>query len=164
MLLKSLQTNILLIDDDEDDCYIFKLAMAEICPHTIVHCIQDREKLLEVIGSSKPSLIFIDFYLPIENGISCLQQIKSHPVYKDLPVVMWSSSCYSRNVAACYNSGAQLYIEKPCSKKSLVEKLKMILEENYISAISAKVPDCAQRELFPKINSFIPSPVEIIYY
>jgi DNA-binding NarL/FixJ family response regulator len=126
MLVERQLTNILLIDDDEDDCYIFKLAMSEISPHAIVHCCQNSDQLMEKIESINPSLIFIDFYLPRKSGISCLQQIKSHAAYKDIPVIMWSSGCYTSNVAACYHSGAQLYMEKPSSKRSLVEQLKLL--------------------------------------
>lgn len=129
MLLKSLQTNILLIDDDEDDHYIFKMAMAEVSPLVNIHCLQDSNQLLEVINNLMPSLIFIDFYLPMRSGIFCLQQIKSHPVYKDIPVIMWSSSSYTSNIDASYDSGAHLYMEKPYNKKSLEERLKIALEE-----------------------------------
>lgn len=103
--------------------------MAEVCPLVNIKCLQDSNQLLETINNSRPSLIFIDFYLPIRNGIFCLQQIKNHPVYKDIPVIMWSSSCYTSNITASYDSGAQLYMEKPCNKKSLEERLKKVLGE-----------------------------------
>ncbi|MCU7548873.1 response regulator [Chitinophagaceae bacterium LB-8] len=137
---KNLLTNILLVEDDEDDCYLFKLAMAEISPHTIINCSQDSDQLLEMIGNVKPSLIFIDYHLPCIGGINCLEQIKDHPVYKDIPVIMWSTSWYQTNVAACYHMGAQLYMEKPCTKRSLVEQLKFVIQQNGLSTISTATP------------------------
>jgi DNA-binding NtrC family response regulator len=128
----NLNRTILLIDDDEDDCLFLSQALAAITNSITLHCTQSADHLLESIDCNKPCLIFIDFYLPKKGGLDLLRRIKNHPGYKDIPIVMWSTSYMHSNVTAAMYEGAFTFLEKPCCYTDLVVELKSILLQNYI--------------------------------
>jgi DNA-binding NtrC family response regulator len=130
MLQENQFKSILLIDDDEDDCLFFKQAMTHLSSDITLICKQSADSLFETIAINKPSLIFIDMHLPKNNGIDCLRKIKTHPQFKNIPVVIWSTSSINSYVIAAYKEGAQYYFQKPCYFFELVDTFKRILKQN----------------------------------
>jgi CheY-like chemotaxis protein len=124
--------SILLIDDDADDCLFFRKALAAVSNYIVLCWKQDVDHLLETIDSSKPCLIFIDYYMPKRCGIDLLKQIKNHPVYNQIPVIIWSTSLLPNNVIEAYREGAQAFIQKPCTCQQLVQELSAILKQHGI--------------------------------
>jgi DNA-binding NtrC family response regulator len=120
---------ILLINDDEDDCLFFSKALEAISDHIVLKCEQDVDHMLETINTSKPSLIFIDYFMPKRCGIDLLRQIKNHPEYKPIPVIMWSTSLLLNNVVEAYREGVQAFVQKPSTYQQLVHELSVILKQ-----------------------------------
>jgi CheY-like chemotaxis protein len=131
-----LYKTILLIDDDEDDCYLFYRAVTEITNDVKVNCTRSSDNLLKVSESTKPSIIFIDLHLPKHSGLECLRLIRSQPVLYNIPVIFWSGSCDSRNMTTAYSEGAQYFFEKPCSLDDLMQELKNII---YVKKVIRKL-------------------------
>jgi CheY-like chemotaxis protein len=124
---------ILLIDDDTDDCLFFSKALEAISDHIVLKCEQDVDHMLETVGTSKPSLIFMDYYMPKRCGIDLLRQIKNHPEYKPIPVIMWSTSLLLNYIVEAYREGAEAFIQKPGTYQQLVHELSAILKKYGIS-------------------------------
>lgn len=121
--------HILLIEDDEDDRQLFEQVMEIIAPDMVPTCLPDANGLMETIESIQPFLIFIDYRLPKRNGIECLKQIKAHPHFKHIPVVMWSTTGAPANIQAAHQAGAWLYLEKPLSVAAWIQQLKNVFEK-----------------------------------
>ncbi|MCU7552742.1 response regulator [Chitinophagaceae bacterium LB-8] len=119
--------NILLIDDDEDDCLLMNLALEKLSNQVSLIYLSCTEKLWEALENCKPSLIVIDLHLPKRNGIEILKLIKMHSCYKEIPVIIWSTSYMTNHVIAAYNNGAQLFLEKPFDYKALVSALQRVI-------------------------------------
>ena len=66
-------------------------------------------------------MILLDINMPRVNGIEVLQQLKQHPQYRRIPVVMLTSSRESRDLQATYDLGVNSYIEKPVSFSRFLE-------------------------------------------
>lgn len=128
----NLYKTILLIDDDEDDCNIFQEAIADIADDLVVNSVNSSDNLLIVLENTRPSIIFIDFYLPKHNGLDCLKQIRSTADFENIPVIMWSGSCDSGNKTLAYKQGVQYYLEKPYCYSVFIDELKSILYCNPI--------------------------------
>ena len=110
--------NLLLADDDMDDCQLFKDALAEL-PHqvglTVVH---DGEQLMQLLTTESDqnfNALFLDLNMPRKNGFACLEEIKSNKKLKSLFVIIFSTSSNTDIIELLYKNGAQHYICKPPS-------------------------------------------------
>ncbi|MEX2430942.1 MAG: response regulator [Dehalococcoidia bacterium] len=64
-------------------------------------------------GDVLPSLVLLDLKLPGLDGVEVLQRIKSDERMRRVPVVVLTSSREERDIAQCYDSGANSYVRKP---------------------------------------------------
>ena len=130
-------TRILLVDDDREDCSLFQEALSEAAPEAALSCVEGGKNLLGEVEACRPSLIVIDYKLTRENGIECVQQLKAHPEFRAIPVVMWSTSALFSQIKAAYGAGVHHYFEKPWNINELVEKLKVLVALSRWTALGA---------------------------
>ena len=108
--------NILLADDDLDDCNFFKHALEELSPSAQLTTVHDGEQLMNYLSDNPrqlPQVLFLDINMPRKNGLECLSEIKRNPTLKDIPVVMFSTSNSWDTINMLFNSGSHVYIHKP---------------------------------------------------
>jgi CheY-like chemotaxis protein len=60
-----------------------------------------------------PKLVLLDLNLPKVGGLEVLQQIKSDPRTRRIPVVVLSSSTQDRDILRTYDLGVNSYVSKP---------------------------------------------------
>lgn len=119
-----------LVDDDLDDLMLFKDAINEIDPLIEIDTADNGVDALKKLTAGlvrEPDYIFIDLNMPLMNGIQCLQEIKKIPAFSHIPVIMYSTSSYERDILQTMNSGAFHYIVKPFSYHELRDKLRKVL-------------------------------------
>lgn len=75
-----------------------------------------------------PALIFLDLRLPAADGKDLLQEIKSHPHFRDIPVVVMSTSTNPRDIRACYQAGANAYVVKSMNVDKYMTTLGVTLD------------------------------------
>ncbi|MEI6948150.1 response regulator [Paraflavisolibacter sp. H34] len=119
---------ILLVDDDRDDCFLLQEALDRVAPQTALTWLDDAGELWETMADRMPGLIVLDYKLPKEDGIYWLHQLKAHPAYRHIPVVLWSTSSLKAIVADAYRAGAQQYLEKPWEVTLLADALQKIFK------------------------------------
>lgn len=127
--------NILLADDDKDDCLFFKDAILELQLSVQLTTVNDGEQLMKLLFSTKnlPHALFLDLNMPRKNGFECLMEIKKHSTLKNLPVIIYSTSYEKEKANQLYNRGAHYYICKPSDfeeLKHVVNKAIMLVKEN----------------------------------
>lgn len=118
---------ILLIDDDSDDAFLMKKALADAAPTVEMDHVEDCDEIFDSLNKSIPDLIFLDINMRKRNGLECLADIKDHSKYKRISVIMYSSSDYPAHVTQAYGYGANLYLKKPSSYPAMVLSLRSIL-------------------------------------
>ena len=118
------QLNILLADDDLDDCRFFKEALEALPLTTKLTTVNDGEELMTYLLENTdhlPHVLFLDINMPRKDGFECLTEIKHHDKLKDLPVVMFSTSNAQDKINILFNTGADVYIRKPSNFAQLVQ-------------------------------------------
>lgn len=108
--------NILLADDDTDDCLFFKEAVEELYLNTELSTQHDGEQLMQYLNTESnklPDMLFLDLNMPRKNGFECLSEIKANPKLEQLPVIIFSTSFEQEVVNLLYKNGAQNFIRKP---------------------------------------------------
>jgi CheY-like chemotaxis protein len=108
---------LLLADDDKDDCFLFEDALKEIPVSTHLTTVRDGEKLMSLLAKKEddalPDIIFLDLNMPRKNGFECLEEIKHDERLKELRVIIFSTSFREDIVDALYKNGAQHCMRKP---------------------------------------------------
>ena len=135
MSLKHL--NILLADDDVDDCLFFKEGLEGSTLSTHLTTVPDGEHLMRMLMNEAyqlPDVLFLDLNMPRKNGFECLSEIKLNSKLKLLPVVVYSTSFEQEVVNQLYKNGAQYFLRKPPEfsqfKKIILQTLSIIAQEN----------------------------------
>jgi CheY-like chemotaxis protein len=115
------QLNILLADDDTDDCLFFEKALEELQLSTHLITVHDGEQLMNFLSENSehlPDVLFLDISMPRKTGVECLYEINENKKLKDLSVVMFSTSFpqdsnYEENLINTLSKmGAHHYIRK----------------------------------------------------
>lgn len=134
--MNNLHFQLLLADDDPDDCLFFEQALKEIPVNTSLKMVKNGEVLMQYLlneTNTLPDILFLDLNMPRKNGFECLAEIKTNENLKNLPVVVCSTSLNHQVVNTVQSDGADYYIRKPSS----YTQLKNVIEE-VIGFIAAK--------------------------
>ncbi len=124
------QLNILLADDDTDDCHFFKEALEALPISTKLKTVHDGDELMNYLAENAehlPHVLFLDINMPRKNGFECLSEIKHDDKLKDLPVVMFSTSGAQEKIDILFKTGADVYIRKPANFAQLVQVIQHAL-------------------------------------
>lgn len=129
--LKVTPVDILLVDDNDDDVVLFKEAFEEAHLINIVAVVHDGEQALAYLrrrngfeNAPRPGLVLLDINMPKKNGLEVLEEMKSDPDLRSLPVVMLTVSNREEDVVRSYSNGACSYIRKPVDISQLHEVAK----------------------------------------
>lgn len=123
------QIDILLVEDNSEDAELTIRALKKNNITQLMHVKDGAEALEFIFGTgqyadrnieNKPKVILLDLNMPKVSGIEVLQQIKSDPRTKSIPVVVLTSSKESPDVEKCYSCGANSFIVKPVGFKNFM--------------------------------------------
>jgi CheY-like chemotaxis protein len=111
---------ILLVEDNPMDVDLTKRAFVKRKLANPLEVARDGEEALTWIakwdaGQQRPLVILLDLNLPKLSGIEVLRVLKSHPVYKTIPVVILTTSKEDKDLHEAYVNGVNSYIVKPVS-------------------------------------------------
>ena len=120
---------ILLVDDDADDCMFFEEALRSISKRSKLTIVRDGEQLITLLNTVKilPEILFLDLNMPLKNGFECLEEIKANKKLSALPVVIMSTSFDPAKIANLHKKGAVLYIRKPSNFSELEKVIQYAL-------------------------------------
>jgi CheY-like chemotaxis protein len=126
-----LNTTLLLADDDPDDRLLIKEALEESRLVADLRSVEDGEELMDYLhrrgryaepnDSPHPDLILLDLKMPRKSGHQALEEIKASPELRCIPIVVLTTSKAEEDIARAYASGANSFIVKPTSFRTLIE-------------------------------------------
>ena len=123
---------ILLADDDMEDQEILKEAILSVHPEMNIQCVWNGQEALNYLAGCPsgdlPSLIVLDYKMPVLNAVDVLNQIGDHPLYRSIPKVVWSTSRQPEHIRLCMERGADRYFSKPVSQAELDQLVQQLFE------------------------------------
>jgi two-component system response regulator len=133
MIVKLMQETqpILIVEDSDDDFEATKRAFTKAnLRNPIDHAYSGEEALAYLKSSTqlKPGIILLDLNMPGMDGRRTLDIIKQDKNLKKIPVVILTTSDDERDVKACYELGANTYIQKPVDFDGLISAIKQLKE------------------------------------
>jgi two-component system chemotaxis response regulator CheY len=116
------EIKILLVDDQPLIRKIVRDILAQL-GYMNVEDAENGQDALEKLKAKKFDLIFLDWNMPIMQGIDVLRELRKMPAYKDTPVIMLTAEAEKEKVLTAIQEGVTNYIVKPFKPATLKEKL-----------------------------------------
>ncbi len=109
--------HILLVEDNVLDADLIKRALQKVETSIHLEIASDGEEAIAYLhkwekGTPTPIVILLDLKLPKISGLDVLKQLKTHPKFRLLPVVVLTSSNEMLDIQQAYDLGANSYILK----------------------------------------------------
>ena len=130
--------NIMLADDDREDCYLFEKALKEIPIATHLRTVSNGEDLMDYLyknSTNLPDVLFLDLSMPQKTGYECLIEIKEDKKLEALHVAIFTTSFtqvidVEENLKKTLSKmGSQNYIRKPADFKDLVHLIHQAINK-----------------------------------
>ncbi len=115
----------------EDDSFLLQMYATKLATENFkVLTAINGQDALRVAEEKKPDLILLDLNLPEVDGFTVLEELKTQPDTKDIPVVVLTNFAQKEDIDRCLKLGAVDYLIKAHFVPSeVVEKIKKILKK-----------------------------------
>ncbi len=108
--------NLILADDDIDDCIFFQEALEDLSLHAGIQIAHNGIELMRLLNTkldNLPDILFLDLNMPRKTGLECLSEIKLSKNLKNIPVIVFTTSYDDKVVDLLYEKGANYFMRKP---------------------------------------------------
>jgi DNA-binding response OmpR family regulator len=122
------QARILVVDDENDIVSTIQFRLKS-CGFDILTADNGQEGI-ETATREKPDLILLDINMPIMDGHTMLQRVRSHSELKDTPVIMLTAYSDRNDISKAAELGISDYVTKPFDFSDLMEKISKALGGN----------------------------------
>ena len=126
---------VLIVDDNPADLTLAQEALARCKRQNKISSVTDGEQAVAFlfrrgayINQLRPNLVILDLNLPKKDGRAVLEELKSDPDLRKIPVVIFSTSQASSDIVRSYQLGANCYVSKPVDLKAYFAALQSIEE------------------------------------
>ena len=119
---------ILVVDDEKDILEFLKYNLE--AKNYIIETAQDGISALRKLKTFKPSLIILDVMMPRLNGVETCEKIREDSTLNDVIILFLSARNEEFTQVACYDAGADDFIEKPIKIKLIIKKIEILLKKS----------------------------------
>ena len=103
---------------------------------TVAHTAEEARALVD---RELPTIVVLDWMLPGQSGTTLCRHWRTHQRTRDLPVVMLTARADEADQVYGLEAGADDYITKPLSPKSLVARIRAVLRRRAPQALEDRV-------------------------
>ena len=118
---------ILVVEDNPDEWFLIQLNLQKHFPQTQAVWLANADDVIPYLETRSshedglPKLIALDLYLPssrvyipsAEEGIGVIQALKSHHMFRQIPLVILSRSAHAHDMSEAFKYAANSYVIKP---------------------------------------------------
>ena len=107
---------VLVVEDSNEDFKMLQRLMRRMAVQNPIHRCIDGDDVLDylyhqgIYADSKiaprPSVILLDLNLPGTDGRDVLEKLKQSPTFREIPIVIFTTSSNPEDVELCYRKGA----------------------------------------------------------
>lgn len=118
-----------LVDDDIDDLEIVQEAFVQYGIQVPIGVFYNGQALMDRLledAQAKPDVIILDLAMPLKDGFEVLQEVKTHPLIRTIPIVVLTSSENKADELRCFQLGCNFFFNKPNSMQEYETLLTVI--------------------------------------
>ncbi|MEY3866779.1 MAG: hypothetical protein RLZZ338_670 [Cyanobacteriota bacterium] len=112
---------ILIVDDNIENIQFLELLLES--QGYSVACALNAEEALQRLDAIQPDLILLDLFMPYVNGLELCKQIKTNPLYQEIPIIFLTVSSDEEHIISAFENGAADYVKQPCNSKEVLARL-----------------------------------------
>lgn len=116
---------ILIVDDSLAEVRLMQAVLDQAGYWSVA--INDPTKIEQTIDIEHPGLILLDVVMPQRNGFQACRELKGHPEYARIPVVLVTSKDGESDKFWAQQQGADGYVVKPFTKEELLGQVQRFL-------------------------------------
>lgn len=141
---------ILLVEDEENDATLLKMAFKRNNIRNPVQWVQDGLEAIAYLNGEGayadrarypfPEVLILDLKMPRMSGLELLSWVREHPEYRVIPTIIMTSSRLERDIENAYTLGANTYMVKPSSFEDLAKMVKLAHDYWAVSTKPKKEP------------------------
>lgn len=141
-------SRVLYVEDEEDDVFFLKNAFKRLGVDGCLHAVEDGERAIAYLAGLPPyadrerhplpTFVLLDLNLPIRSGFEVLEWLRSHPQFKNMPVVIFSSSGRLEDRQRAEQLGATEYLLKPTSGIQFVDMARRLVDSWLSGAVEQR--------------------------
>jgi chemotaxis family two-component system response regulator Rcp1 len=127
------EVHALLVEDNPGDVELVRLALKQGGILNRISVVEDGEQAIRYLrrtgefkDAHRPDLILLDLNLPRVDGREVLEEIKTDPELKQIPVIILTTSNAEQDVRHAYLHHANCYITKPAEVDEFLKKVRGI--------------------------------------
>lgn len=127
---------ILLVEDSPEDFEATERALRRSGLKNPIYRCSDGDEALDFLhrrgdygdaeSAPRPGIVLLDLNLPGTDGREVLAEIKGDASLKQIPVVVLTTSNDPRDIDACYQAGANSYIQKPVDMDGFIKAIERL--------------------------------------
>ena len=119
-----MELNVLIVDDSAAIRKILMRVLAQTdLPIGEVHEASDGIEALKILETKPVTLLLTDINMPNMDGLQLLTNLRAHPNWKRLSVIMISTEGSQSKVLEAVQLGAKGYVRKPFTAEQIKEKV-----------------------------------------
>ncbi len=133
----TLQEPLLVIEDSNEDFIMLQRLMRRLEVKNPIYRCNDGDEALNYLyrqgiydthSAPRPSVILLDLNLPGVDGRYVLEKIKQDTTFREIPIVVFTTSSNPQDIELCYRKGANGYLIKPMDYKELHNIMRAFVE------------------------------------
>jgi CheY-like chemotaxis protein len=129
---------LLVVEDSDEDFEILELLMQQMAVQNPIHRCTNGDTALDFVYQDlsvsqerailRPSVILLDLNIPGTDGREVLEQLKQDQSYKEIPIVVFTTSSNPQDIEFCYQNGANGYLIKPVDSEELERTVQAFVD------------------------------------
>ncbi len=131
--------DVVLVDDNSNDADLALRVVRKTSSSSTTVLLEDGERAIEYFKQlmedhpkdsaalNLPKLVLLDLKLPKLDGLEVLKFLRSHDVFKTMPIVVLSSSREISDVKRSYELGVNSFSVKPCQFDQYLTRISALV-------------------------------------
>src|SRR5216110_3283961 len=92
-----------------------------------VTAVNNGNKAIQKLAEMRPDIILSDIVMPEKNGYEVCEYVKSHPEYRNIPVILLTGTFEPFDPDRADKAGCDAVVTKPFESQSLIHKVEELI-------------------------------------
>ena len=103
-----------------------------------VTAVNNGAKAIQKLSEMRPDIILSDIIMPEKNGYEVCEYVKSHPEFRNIPVILLTGTFEPFDPDRADKAGCDAVVTKPFESQSLIHKVEELIQQSHNNAPAAE--------------------------